>query len=124
VRDLEQGLAEHDMGEPHARDRARALHDEIERGGAPIDPPPKQHRQRHRRIEMRGRDRSEHMDQHDQARARCQRVAEQGDCDIPARQPLGHDAGADDDREQQQGPKEFGGEPPIQADRPGPDLIG
>ena len=47
------------------------------------------------------RDRAEHADQHHQHRAGGERVAEQGQGDIAARQPLAHDAGADHRRQQQ-----------------------
>ena len=57
-------------------------------------------RERDRGIEVRTRDGSEGQNQRHQDGAGRQRVREEGDGDIPAREALAHDARADDAREQ------------------------
>ena len=59
---------------------------------------------------MRARDRTEDQDQHHQDGAGRQRVAEQRERDVSAREPLRHDAGADDGREQEGRAERLGGE--------------
>ena len=70
--------------------------------------------QAHRRVHMRAGDRPEHGDQHEQDRAGRDRVAEQGDRVVPARQMLGHDPGADHGGEQEEGADALGRQPPRQ----------
>ncbi len=50
-------------------------------------------------------ERTEHRDEYDETRACRERVAEQGDREVPAGEPLAHDAGADHDGEQQGSPQ-------------------
>ncbi len=59
---------------------------------------------------MRAGDRAKRQDQHHQNRAGRQRVAEEGEGDVSARQPLPHDPRADDRRHQKAGSKAFGRE--------------
>ena len=66
---------------------------------------------------MRAGDRAEDGDQHDEDRAGRQRVAEQCQRRIVG-QPVRHDAGADDGRDQQRGAERLGGEAPVQIDQP------
>ena len=56
-------------------------------------------RQRHRRVEMRPGDRAKDQDQHHQAATGGETIGKQSDSDIPTRQALAHDAGADHDRQ-------------------------
>lgn len=60
---------------------------------------------------MRAADRTEDLDQDIEAANRSRRVGEQRHRSVPARKPLGHDAGTDDDGQQQGGPQRFGKEP-------------
>ena len=75
--------------------------------------------QRDRGIEVRARDRTEGQDQRHQHGAGREGVREERDRDVPAREPLTHDARADDAREQQRRPDGLGREPPREghADR-------
>jgi hypothetical protein len=57
---------------------------------------------------MGARQRAEHMDQDDERRAGGDRIAEQSDRDVPGRQPLAHDPGADHHRQQQRRAQQFG----------------
>ena len=59
---------------------------------------------------MRARNGSENGDEHHQDRAGGQRVTEQRERDIPG-QGFGHDAGADNGRDQQRGAECLGREP-------------
>ncbi len=63
--------------------------------------------QRHRRVEVRAGYRSEDRDQHHQNGAGRKRVAEQRQCHVLG-QGLRHDAGADNGRDQKQGPETLG----------------
>ena len=109
-RELEQGQFEHavrDQSPDAAADDLRArVRDEF---------PPRMvfaqaHHQRDRGIEMRAGDRPERQDQHHQNRPGRQGVSQQRERDVAAREPLAHDAGADDGRHQQPGPEAFGRE--------------
>ena len=64
---------------------------------------------------MRAGDRAEDGDQHDQDGARRDRVAEQRERDVVG-QPLGHDAGADDGRDQHGRAERFGGKAARQVE--------
>ena len=88
------------MRQKRSGDAARDLGDDIGERRVRLDLAAQREDQRHRRIEMRARDRPEDGDQHHQDRAGRQRVAEQRKRDIVG-QPVGHDAGADDGRDQQ-----------------------
>ena len=67
-------------------------------------------------IEMGAGDRTEDGDEHDQDGAGRDGVAEERDGDVPAGQPLGHDAGTDDGGKQQRGAQRFGAKPARQYD--------
>ena len=71
-------------------------------------------RQRHDRIEVRARDRSEGDDQRDQRRARREGVGEQRERDVRARELLGHDPRPDDGGQQQRRSERLGDELPQQ----------
>ena len=66
---------------------------------------------------MRAGNRPEHGDEDEQHRAGRERVAEQGDGVVPARQMLGHDARADDGGEQEEGADALRRQPPRQRRR-------
>ena len=59
---------------------------------------------------MRARQRTEYQDQHHQHRAGRQRVAQQRQRDVTARELLRHDAGADHGGEQERRAEPLGGE--------------
>ena len=56
---------------------------------------------------MRARDWTETQNQRDQSGAGRDRIREQRDGDISTRQPVAHDAGADDGRQQEGRPERF-----------------
>ena len=64
---------------------------------------------------MRARERAEDQDQHHQDRAGRQRVAQQRERDVTARELLRHDAGADHGREQERGAERLRSERAAQA---------
>jgi len=60
---------------------------------------------------MGSRDWAEHRDQNNQHGSGGKGVAKQGEGDIPVRQALAHDAGADDSRQQQAGAQRLRADP-------------
>ncbi len=90
------------MRQPGAGDRADALRENIERGGPAADLAAQRDAERDGRIEMRAGDRRQREDQHDQHTRRRGGVAEERERGV-VRQPLRHDAGADDTGHQQTG---------------------
>ena len=83
-----------------ARDPTKALHDNIGGNLAPRRVAARRKYKRYRRIEVRTRNRPENGDDHDEDRARRDRVAEKRNRLISTCESLGHDAGADDGRDQ------------------------
>jgi hypothetical protein len=104
---LEDREPEHRMRDEHAENAADQLrHDvggQIHRRESTVDALD----HRHSGIEVRAGDGPEHRDVGDQPRARGDRVRKKGQRIIMS-QPLTHDAGADDGREQQESPESFG----------------
>src|SRR5215469_16592893 len=58
---------------------------------------------------MRAGNRAESKDERDEHRTRRQRIREKGDSDVAPTQPLAHDAGTDDGRQQQRRSEQFSG---------------
>ena len=104
-RHLQRRQVEHQMRGPGAEDSKGELGEDVGCGVAPAKLAARCGHQADRRVHMRARDRAEHGDQHEQDRAGRQRIAEQGNRHVSARQPLGHDAGADHAGEQEKGAK-------------------
>ena len=101
----------------HPGTRAGELGRDIGRRHPPADLAPEREDQGHRRIEVRARERPEDGDQHHQRRAGRQRVAQQRDGVVPARQPLAHDPGADHDGQQQRRPQRLRRQAPTGRER-------
>src|ERR1051326_5001267 len=100
------------MRECGAGDAAETLHHHVGRDLAPWQFAARGEHQRDRRVEMRPGNRPQDRDDHDEDGARRDGVAEQRDRQIPAGEALGHDAGADDGRDQNRGTQALGEEPP------------
>ena len=100
----EHRQVEHDVRRRDAGEGARDLRSDVPRHLAPRESALRGVGERHRRVEVRARNRPERQDQRDERRARRERVGEQRDRDVPAGEPLAHDPGADDGGEQQGGP--------------------
>ncbi len=101
-RDAEKtGSLEHDVRRRDAGKGAADLGEHVRRHLAPRQPSLRGVRQGDRRVEVRAGDRAEGQDQRDEAGAGRERVGEQRDRDVPAREPLAHDARADDRGEEQ-----------------------
>ena len=87
--DRERGEIEHQMREHRAGDAAGALHRDVgQRPRATANSPRAANTRRHRRIEVRAGHRPEDRDQHHEDRAGRDRVAEQRERRISAREPL------------------------------------
>ena len=106
----ERRLLEHDVGDRHADEGPDELRRDVARHLAPGQAPLARIRQRHDRIEVRARDRSEGDDQRDQRRARREGVGEQRERDVRARELLGHDPRPDDRGQQQRRSERLGDE--------------
>jgi hypothetical protein len=106
-RELQNGRVEHRMRQPGAEHRADELRRDVRREQRARQQPAHRQHDRHGGVHVRAADRAEHLDQEVQAAGRRQRVGQQRDRDVAAGQPLGHDAGADHDREQQGGGQRF-----------------
>jgi len=102
---------EHQMRRPSPQYGAGNLHDDIGERSVPLNLTPQQEGERDKRIEMRAGHRTHRADQHDEDGPGRRRVAEQRERGIAARQPLAHDAGADDGREQEPGAQPFSSQP-------------
>ncbi len=73
--------------------------------------------QRYRRIEVGARQRAEYGDKHHKAGPSREGVAEQRDGNVPAREALAHDAGANDDGEQQRCTERLRSQSPREIER-------
>ena len=102
-RQLQRGQIEHQMGGPGAEDAEAQLGKDVGRSVRPGSSPARGRDEADRRVHMRAGNRAKHGDEDEQDRARRQRIAEQGDRVVPARQMLGHDARTDDAGEQEEG---------------------
>ena len=86
---------------PHAGDGADELRGEVGGHVPPGDAALGRIGEGHGRIEVRARNRPEGQDQRDERGARGDGVGEQRDGDVPAGEPLAHDAGPDHGRQEQ-----------------------
>ena len=91
------GSGEHQMRDDRADNPSGDLGGDIERRVAGADVAFESEDQRHRRVEMRPRNRAKDRDQHHQYRSGRERIAEQLEPDVMA-QVHGHDARPDDSR--------------------------
>jgi hypothetical protein len=96
---------------PSPQHGAGNLHDNVGERSVPLDLAPQQEGNCDKRIEMRAGHRTHRADQYDQHGPGRGRVAEERERGNAARQPLAHDAGADDRREQEPGAQPFSSEP-------------
>ena len=103
------------MGEEYADNSPGKLRDGVGDGVAGGDASAGAERKRHGGIEMGARNRPKHRDEHDQHGARRQRVGKECERFVTAGQPLAHDAGADDSRQQQCRAERLRGEPARQS---------
>ena len=78
-RQLQRRQVEHQVRRPGAEDAERKLRDDVGRGIRPSKFPPRCRDEADRRVHVRAGDRPEHGDQHEQDRARRERIAEQRD---------------------------------------------
>ena len=103
LRDLYEGFAKHQVRRAHADKCTQYLGDDIRRDIAPANPALRGISKRYRRIEVRARDWPECENQGHQRSARGQRIGKQGNGYIAVREPLPHDAGANDGRKKERG---------------------
>src|SRR5829696_1287585 len=100
-------------------ERAEAAADDLSYHIRPELAPPQTavdgHHERDRRVEVRARDRPERQDQHHQDGSGRYRIAEERDRDVPARKLLGHDARADDRRNEETCAERFRRDAPGQG---------
>ena len=116
LRGRKSGQIEHQVGDSYTGERPDDLTCEVGRDVRPRESALACDGERHRRIEMRPRDRPEREDERDERGARRERIGEQRHGDVPAGEPLAHDPGPDDGREQKRGseplrraaPREYG----------------
>jgi hypothetical protein len=98
VANFEWRHAEHQMHRPSPQHGAGNLHDDIGERSVPLNLTPQQEGERDKRIES-APDTGPIAPISTMRMAPVRRVAEQRERGIAARQPLAHDAGADDGRE-------------------------
>jgi hypothetical protein len=102
------------MGRPYACNGSEDLCGDVAGGHRPRQFSSQCEGDAHGRIEMRAGKRPEDQDQHGQNRACRYGVAQQRERDVSAGEPLGHDAGADDRRQQERGAQPFRKDTPRQ----------
>ncbi len=102
------------MGNGDAAERAHDLSSEIGGNITPRDSALTRIRERHRRIEVRARDRTERQDQCDEPSAGRDCVGEESDCDVSTRESLAHDPGTNDGREEQRRSDRLGNDAPSE----------
>ena len=105
--DRHRGQVEHQVGHDRADGAARELGRQVDRDlpvGHPAEEPVGQGDDR---VEVAARHRPEGEDQGDQAGTGGERVLQQLQADVVRREPLGRDAGADDDGDQAGRPEEL-----------------
>src|SRR5262249_35959637 len=95
------GEGEHRVRHDSAEPAAGTLDQHVGKHVLPGKRAPRGEDERHSRVEMCARQRSEHGYEHDEDGAGRDGVAQEGDRSVPAGEPLGHDPGADDGRDQQ-----------------------
>ena len=103
LRDLYEGFTKHQMGHSHADKCTQYLGNDICWNIAPADPSLRGISEGYRRIEVRARDWPTRKNEGHQHSARGQRIGKQGNSYIAVRQPLPHDAGANDGRQKKRG---------------------
>ncbi len=97
----EDGLFEHDIGQPHADEGAHDLRGDINGHVPPGEASLARVGEGHGRIEMGARDRPERQDESDEPRTGRDGVREQGQGDVPAGKLVSHDAGTNHGRQEQ-----------------------
>lgn len=95
---------EHDVGSSDAEHGPRDLSSDVTRHLSPRESALGGNGERHGRVELCARNRPEGEDQRDEDRARCERVRKERNRQVSTGEPLTHDPGADDGREQKAGP--------------------
>jgi hypothetical protein len=95
------------MRHPHAGDRAGDLRGDVHAGDRPRQLAAQRESKAHGRIEMRAGQRPEGQDQNHENGPGRQGVTQQGERPVTTRELRGHDAGADDGREQERRSQTF-----------------
>jgi hypothetical protein len=107
-RQLERREAEHQVCRPRPENSERELGGDVSRGVGPTKLVAGRGDEADRRVHVGARNRPEHGDQDEQDCAGGEGVGEERDRRVSARQALGHDARADDAREQEERAERFG----------------
>lgn len=107
-RPLQQGQLEHRVREQRSQHRAGDLRRDVGRERAPRQGAAQAERQGHDGIEVRAGDGREQLNEHEQHGAGRKGVAKKRERGVAAREPLPHDAGADDGGEQERRAQGFG----------------
>ncbi len=105
----EERQLEHHVGCGRPREGAAHLGDDVDGDVGPREPALGRVRERHRRVEMRARERRQDADEHDEDGTGGDGIGEQGQADIGG-QALGHDARADHSGDENGGAERFGGQ--------------
>src|SRR5215472_1128010 len=95
------------MRRPHSGKAAEYLRRDVNRGRRPWQLAAQGEGKTYRRVEVRARKRAEYEDQDSEDRAGRQRIAQEPERVVTARELLRHDAGSHDRREQKGGPQPF-----------------